>query len=68
MNIDRVLFSVTKSPVKKWVVLARRKYTDYNRPLAAGPIRNAENMESLLNVSYMEFILYIKRYNSWSRT
>ena len=27
--IDRVLFRVTKSLVKKWEVLARRKYTDY---------------------------------------
>ena len=29
-GIDRVLFKVTKSRVKKWEVLARRKYTYYN--------------------------------------
>ena len=27
-DIDRVLFRVTKSRVKKWEVLAQRKYTD----------------------------------------
>ena len=81
--IDRVLFGLSKSPVKRWKVLARRKYASvfgfyYNqyifvmpgffnfltlalltlnntlsishspRPLAAGPIRNSEVMESLL--------------------
>ena len=27
-NIDRVLFRLSKSPVKRWKVLARRKYAN----------------------------------------
>ena len=30
-DINRVLFRISKSRVKNWEVLARRKYTDYNK-------------------------------------
>ena len=44
-DIDRVLFKVTQSRVGKRGVLARR-------PLAAGQIRNAKSIESLLVIGY----------------
>ena len=60
-DIDRGLFRFTWYGItcQKWEILARRKYADITlnnslwisyspRPLAAGPIRNAEKIESLL--------------------
>jgi len=56
-DIDRLLFRVTQSCV--------RKLGHSLRPLAAGPIRNAEIMEYLLTMLhsydiYLSYILYIK--------